>query len=673
MWLAERGAGAIPELHQPMTTTPDGIGDRTGGVTPRAVVIALLLLVAVAVGAFYVEIAWRRVYMFGAGVPSMASVALLFLLTALMSTRWLRRAGLRRRELLVIYGIVLVGGPLVSHGTLFWMIPKCIAYYEGARINLLWQKVFLPIVPPWFAPSDAVAVESFFEGHARVPWSLWWLPLGVWGGFMFCLFISTFCLLVLLQRQWISSERLSFPIAQLPLEMVRGAGADEDRGAGRLPGTWAFWVGLGIAFTLTFMGTLSSKVPAIPSIPLYAVLMQRVPVGPLAGLGDITVALWPDQIAIAYLIPKELAFSAWFFWVIRVGLTVIAIAAGATPQSPEGWYESTFPAPYFQGGGAAFALAIWVLWIARHHLARVLRFAFRGARGDLDTNEPMSYRLAVIGFLVSFGLMVYFCWAAGCRLVFGVVLIALIVGYYVMWARLRAETGLGFLPFPLEIQNALTSPFGSAIFRPKEIITMISTRWAFFPGFGESSEVIAGNVLEAFKIGDSGRVHPRRLGWALVAGFLFSLVVGCYLVLTGIYHYGYSSLGMGSAYGWPSWQTRNDGGRIFEYLTNPGKADPSGAIAFGAGAAVAVILGMLRLRFWWWPFHPIGYVAANCWGMQEYWGPFFIGWLAKTLVIRYGGLRLYRLTVPLAIGFMIGPSLNGGVWSIIELFVKGRL
>ncbi len=645
---------------------------RAAGVTPRALVIGFILLVAVAVGAFYVEIAWRRVYMFGAGVPSMASVALLFLLTALMTTRWLRRAGLTRRELLVVYAMVLVGGPLVSHGTLFWMIPKTIAYYEGARIHPLWAKAFLPLVPTWFAPSAPAAVESFFEGHARVPWSLWWVPLGAWMGFYFCLFFATFCLLVVIQRQWISNERLSFPIAQLPLQMVQDPRSPEEGKAGRLPSTWPFWLGLTAAFLLTFMNTLSSKVPAVPSLPLSRVLMQWQRVGPLAGLGDIYLSLYPDQIAIAYLIPKELAFSAWFFWLVRVGLTVIAIAAGATPQRPEDWYQSSFPAPYFQGGGAAFALAIWVLWIGRQHILRVLRSVIGRERME-DAKEPLGYRLAVFGFILSFGAMVYFCWAAGSRVIFGLVLISLIVGYYVMWARLRAETGLGFLPFNLEIQNALVSPFGSSIFRPKEIITLISTRWAYFPGFGESSEVITGNALEAFKIGDAGGVNNRRLGWALIAAFVFSLVVGCYVVLTGIYHYGYSSLGMGSAYGWPSWQTRNDGGRIFEYLTSPGKPDPSGVIAFGAGAAVAVILGMLRLRFWWWPFHPLGYLAANCWGMQEYYMPFLVGWLAKSLVVRYGGLRLYRATIPIAVGFMIGPALNGGLWSIIELFVKGRL
>jgi hypothetical protein len=649
-------------------------GDGRGGVTWRALLVAFPLLVLVAIAAFYVEIAWRKVYEFGSGVPAMAPVVLLFLLAAIGGLRALRRFGLTRGELLAIYCVVLVGGPLVTHGILFWMIPKTAAYYYSARINPIWETTFLHHVPTWFAPSDPAAVEALFEGKATVPWPLWWLPLSVWSLFLLSLFVCTFCLMVLLQRQWITNERLSFPIAQIPLEMVRDRqSGDQDRAA-RLPVIWMFWLGLGIAFVLTFLNGLSSRVPAIPSIPLGPVALvpwQRV--GPLAGLGEISLVLWPGPTAIAYLIPKELAFSAWFFWLVRLGLTVAAIAAGHAPQRPEGWYETGFPAPFSQGGGAAFALALWVLWIARHHLARALRITLGlGSRG-VDAQEPLPYRWAFIGFVLSFSGMVYFCAAAGCRVIFGVLLIGLIVGYYMMWARIRAETGLGFLLFPLEIQDAIVVPFGAGVFRPREIVTMISMRWAFFPGAGETFEVCTGNTLEAFKIADSARVNSRRLASAMLTGFVLSLVIGVFIVLVGMYHYGYFSLGMGGRYGWPSWQTRNDGGRIFEYLTNPGKPDANGIIAFLAGGFVAVMLGMLRLRFWWWPFHPVGYIAANCWGMHWYYMPFFIGWACKSLVIRYGGLRLYRHTVPLAIGLIVGELLNSGVWSLVALITQGRV
>jgi len=92
--------------------------------------------------------------------------------------------------------------------------------------------------------------------------------------------------------------------------------------------------------------------------------------------------------------------------------------------------------------------------------------------------------------------------------------------------------------------------------------------------------------------------------------------------------------------------------------------------AFVAGAAICLLLGLLRLRFWWWPFHPIGYIIANGWGVAWYTVPFFVGWVVKSLVIRYGGLRLYRATVPLAIGLIIGDMLNRGLWSVVSLAMR---
>jgi hypothetical protein len=312
-------------------------------------------------------------------------------------------------------------------------------------------------------------------------------------------------------------------------------------------------------------------------------------------------------------------------------------------------------------------------WVARRHLLHAVRVAVGRQSGRADADEPLAYRWALIGFILAFAFLVYFCWRAGCRVHVALVLISLIVGYYIMWARVRAETGLGFIPFPLEVQNGLVSIIGSSALRPRELVTLISTRWAFFPGFGESYEVVTGNTLESFKIADAARINSRRLTKALIAGFLLALAIGAPLILAGCYKYGYFGLGMGGAYGWPSWQTRNDGGRIFEYLTNPAPVDTNGILGIGAGAAVAVVLGVMRLRFWWWPFHPVGYIAANCWGMHWYYMPFLIGWAFKSLVIRYGGLRLFRQTMPLAIGLIVGDLLNTGVWAIVAIVTRGEV
>jgi len=53
--------------------------------------------------------------------------------------------------------------------------------------------------------------------------------------------------------------------------------------------------------------------------------------------------------------------------------------------------------------------------------------------------------------------------------------------------------------------------------------------------------------------------------------------------------------------------------------------------------------------------------------------PLFVGWALKSLVIRHGGLPLYRQTVPLAIGLIVGDVTNTGLWAAVALATRGRM
>ncbi len=646
---------------------------RAVGVTGRAVIIALALLVVLTPLAFYVEIAWNTTNMF-VGVPSMTPVVTLFVLAGMMGLPFFRRAGLSRRELLVIYSVLLVAGPLIGRTTTAWMLCGSIHYHYMSRIHLIWQTTFLHQVPTWFSPTDPFATEGFFQGQSTVPWALWATSLSAWAAFMLALFLCSLCIIVLLQRQWITHERLSFPLAQVPLEMVSESRRGEPGGRARLPSAWPFWIGVAVSAGLTLVNELARRWPSVPAIPLGPLpLMREQRVGPLGGIGEITLVLWPWMIAIAYLIPKELSFSAWFFWWLLVAANVAAVFAGAEPRDPSMIWDSGFPAPRFQGGGALVAVGIWAIWIARHHLARIVRIVLTGRGAEHSADEPLSYRLAVAGMVVAFTGMVYFTWVAGCRWFVGATIILGILGYYVVWARLRAETGLGFSMFPLEFEFLINTPLGPSFFKLKETITIMSLRWTYGQGFGTIYEVISGNALETFKIADSAGIDKRRLTGALVVGFLLTLGVGLFTILTGIYHYGWFGLD-GLQSGWLGPQSVGDGGRIiWRLLYHPPGSDVNGLIAMAAGAAIAVFLGVMRLRFWWWPFHPVGYMAGMCWGLNWYWAPFLVGWACKTLVVRYGGLRLYRSTVPVATGFIVGDLLNSGLWGLVALLTRGSL
>ncbi len=652
--------------------------DRRGGVTGRVVAVAVVLVVVIAALNFFVEVLWGAGSWTGvgwsSGVPAATPLIFLIGLTALGSLPVLRRFAFSRRELLALYAILLVCAPVLTHAVVVWMLVKNVAYSYSAQINTHWQTMFLPHVPIWWAPTDSAAVVDFFEGHARVPWAVWAMPLVAWGSFLVAIFVCSFSAMALLARQWVTNERLAFPFAQMPLELVSAGDRRGGEAAARLTATPAFWIGLGISLGINLLSGAAERFPSLPHITTFwyeLIPWQRV--GPLAGLGAITICLWPWMIGLAYLIPKDLSFSFWFFSLVRWGLTVAAIAAGATPDLPENWYYTTFPAPYHQGGGATLALLVWALWIGRRHLTRAARIA-AGRGAGAERQEAATYRWALAGFAGSFAYMSWFFVLSGCRMSFSIALVALMMGYFIMWARLRAENGMSFLAFPTQIQDLVHLPFGTQVFRVPELITLTTMRWAYSPGFSASSEVFAGTSLEALKIADAARLNRRRLALAIAGAFLVSVIAGMWIFMVGVYHYGWFGLVV-SRGGWLGPQSIADGGRIVNHLTGAEVLHPNGdaLLAIGIGAAVTIVLGLLRLHFWWWPFHPVGYLAANSWGFHWWALPFFIGWGLKAVTIRYGGLRLYRALVPIAVGLIAGDLANMGVWAAARLLTQGRV
>ena len=641
----------------------DGSGSGQG-VTRRAVLISIALLILLAPVSFYAEQVVKVSWGFSGMVPPIAAVGTLFLLVAANHTLAARRAGLSRRELLVIYVILTIGAPLVSRGVMLWFLSCSLGQQYYVRTAPVWQTSYLPYVPDWFHPGDPRAIEGFFQGDAPVFWGAWLTPLFAWGSVFAALFIANLCIMLLFRRQWVTHERLSFPIAAVPLALVR----ERPNGSGRLPAGSMFWLGFGVVLLLHMQYRLPEIYPWLPSLSLGEYrLIASEKVGPLTGVGDIWLILYPWCIGLAYLIPKDLSFSVWFFWLVRVACTVIAIAAGATPQKPEEWLGAAFPAPYYQGGGAVIALVLMALWAGRRQVAHAFRAVLTGER-DHGPEHPLAYRWVVLGLLLSVSYLVLFCVTAGARLAVALPLIALILAYHVVWARLRAENGMSFIGFPLAVNEIMLRPFGTALYRPAEIVTITAMKWTYEPGWGESCEVITGSSLDALKISESASIPQRRLLLAMVGCFLFALALGVFVELTGVYHYGfYAILPME---GWLEQSVRNAGSQMHEAMSDPTHLSLPELLALGAGMAVTFLLGGLRLRFWWWPLHPVGYLAANVWGSQWWCMPLFIGWLLKSLAIRYGGLRLYQKTMPLAMGVIVGDRLSEILGALVLWFVR---
>ena len=83
------------------------------------------------------------------------------------------------------------------------------------------------------------------------------------------------------------------------------------------------------------------------------------------------------------------------------------------------------------------------------------------------------------------------------------------------------------------------------------------------------------------------------------------------------------------------------------------------------GAALVGGLSSLRGAFVGWPFHPAGYALAVSYAMDYFWFAIFVSWLAKLIIVRYGGMRLHNQLVPFFLGLVLGDFCIGSVWAIV--------
>ena len=89
--------------------------------------------------------------------------------------------------------------------------------------------------------------------------------------------------------------------------------------------------------------------------------------------------------------------------------------------------------------------------------------------------------------------------------------------------------------------------------------------------------------------------------------------------------------------------------------------------AFLIMAALTLACAFCRLRFPWWPIHPIAFVFLNSHQAQMLYFSFFLGWMIKSAVTRYGGSRMYQQFKPVMVGLVAGEVLAGLIPLIVGL------
>ena len=72
----------------------------------------------------------------------------------------------------------------------------------------------------------------------------------------------------------------------------------------------------------------------------------------------------------------------------------------------------------------------------------------------------------------------------------------------------------------------------------------------------------------------------------------------------------------------------------------------------------------MRGGFLWWQFYPVGYALAVSYAMDYFWFAFFVSWVIKAPIARFGGIKAHNTAIPCFLGLILGDYVTGSLWVI---------
>ncbi|HEY3282559.1 MAG TPA: DUF6785 family protein [Armatimonadota bacterium] len=559
------------------------------------------------------------------------------------------RLRLAQGEMLVAYAMMTVGVVVTGMGGTQFLFTTLGAVPHYANATNQWEQ-FLPFIPPYLLPqpNPKAQFDGFYMGQASIPWSAWLVPLAVWGVFFFTLVFAMYCMNVLVRKQWADRERLSFPIVFLPMEMTSpGAGFFRNR---------LMWMGFALAFALESLNSLNALFPTVPYLQLRAFdLGPSFVSAPFNAVGYFPTTFYPLAVGLGFLLPLDLSFSLWFFYLFTKAESIFGAATGITDA---GGLAQDFPFLGHQAAGSWIAIIGLTALIGRKHYWEVIKKALGRPSTVDDADEPLSYRAALFGLLASIILILAFWMHAGMAPMVAVVFLAGYLAFAVAISRMRAEAGPAWIMGPgFDARDMSLAASGQSGLGMQNLTSL-----AIFGWFNAELRCMPSPThLEAFKMAEAAKTKQRALSWALLLALAVGILAGFYFCLQVWYAFGADSAKVEP---WRTSMGRNPFDRAMGTLNNPKRMTSLEGGALLVGVAVTVVLSLIRLRFVEFPFHPVGYALANTGTMYWLWCPFLIAWMVKVVLTRYGGVKAYRQAMPFFLGLVLGDYVTSSLWSL---------
>ncbi len=562
-----------------------------------------------------------------------------FLLAALAPflRKLLKRAAPTSRELAMTYIMVSVATALAGHDIVRQLVPMIANAGWFATPENEWADIFFRFLPTWLTITDRKILQGYFEGDDSF-WQprymeAWLWPIIAWSFLVVVLLFIMLCINIIIRKQWIDHEKLSYPLTTLPVELLGNTSS--------LFRNKLIWLGFGIAFGLEIMAGLNYLFPVISSLKIkYRLFFED---RPWNAMGRLPIYVYPFAIGLGYLMPLDLALSFWGFYLFWGLQRVVFSTTGWTTAIG---YQTE------QRTGAWIGIGLLALITSRREILRVLGnvFSFRSKDG--------LYQLAVYGLIIGLAIVLIFWYFAGLSPwvalgYFGIYLV-LCIGM----TRMRAELGPpthelhGVHPDRIMLLFLGSRPLGAQNLTNTTLLSWLAYGYRCHP---------MPHQLEAFKIGRQFRLRENRIVIALIVASIVGAVISIVGHVALYYEFRFARWGVGEF------------NRLQNWITTPRAPNLTAIQHIGFGFLFTGVLTVLKRQFLWWPFYPVGYAVGNGWAIGWMWFSIFLGWLFKRLLFTGGGVRAYRKALPMFLGLIFGQFLAGSLWSLLGVLFNKNM
>ena len=565
------------------------------------------------------------------------------------------------------------------------------------------QNLFAFITGIWNTPQEKAAREAMGSVDrvkavfSSIPWSVYLRPLLTWAFFFSTIFAFLMCLAEWLRRKWVSRENLPFPLVEVADYVIRHDHLLETAGELSNPlkrkslFSTFFLLGLGIGFAMLFAQGLGHygfiNGTAVIKFDFTKNIFD-VAGGALKNLPAAVFVLSPIVLGIVFLLSLEIGFSIWISFIIYS--VVIFLIKAANPTLTDGnwtgWADGKlYPFTMEQMLGAVRCLSVSHLWKVGRQTGK-----FQVKSGESYTSP----NLTRIGLVLLPLMILAMLWDLGLKnmpmLLFFSLCILLIS---VAIARVRAETGFpgghAIYEFTkLPIIFGMTGTMGAKVYAAFMTIVFLPSTLLFrtLPQQLENMELARRYKIPFSAVAVTGLSAVLvTLGVGFVGFLAFSYAIGDdFYGFTVLPPFGAGNSALNVAT-YPLWIGHFLGERGLDRFT---EVNWYRMIAIAGGFSAVGILLLIRSRFMRFPIHPIGYLVFLMTILYTFetpfqrvpaekpllastiWGSALLAWLIKRLVVKYGGMNVYKQAKPLFVGLIVGSVLAVFFWNMADLGVS---